>query len=68
MRRALVAIGLAGVAAAAALVLYVRYAPRSVPAGQLPLRSLPAGDFTALRDEFNGAADRTRLLLLLSPT
>jgi hypothetical protein len=35
------------------------------PSGQPPLAAM---DLTALRTDFNRAADRTRLILLLSPT
>ncbi len=48
--------------------LYYRYAPRHVPRGQQTLTYLSAGDLGVLRADFNAAADRTRLLLLLSPT
>lgn len=48
--------------------LYYRFAPRHVPEGQPPLTDLSAGTLGNLRAAFNGAADRTRLLLLLSPT
>lgn len=48
--------------------LYYRYAPRHVPQGQPALTYLSAGTLGDLRTAFNAASDRTRLLLLLSPT
>jgi hypothetical protein len=48
--------------------LYYRLAPRHVPQGQPPLTHLSAGTLGDLRAAFNAAPDRTRLLLLLSPT
>ena len=48
--------------------LYYRYAPRHVPRGQPVLTHLSAGTLGDLRAAFNAAADRRRLLLLLSPT
>jgi hypothetical protein len=48
--------------------LYYRYAPRHVPLGQPALTYLSAGTLNDLRTAFNAASDRTRLLLLLSPT
>jgi hypothetical protein len=53
-----------------ALALAYRYAPRTVPAGQPPLRQLDdsAHGLASLKEEFNEAADAQRLLVLLSPT
>ena len=48
--------------------LYHRHAPRHVPQGQPPLTYLSEGTLADLRAAFNAASDRTRLLLLLSPT
>jgi len=48
--------------------LYYRYAPRHVPRGQPALTHLSADTLGDLRAAFNAASDRTRLLLLLSPT
>ena len=48
--------------------LYYRYAPRRVPTGQPPLSYLSRSTLADLRATFNAASDRTRLLLLLSPT
>jgi len=47
---------------------YYRYAPRQMPIGQPPLTQLSADTLRELRTAFNAASDRTRLLLLLSPT
>jgi hypothetical protein len=38
------------------------------PQGQPPLTSLTPGNLDQFKREFNNAADRTRLVLLLSPT
>ncbi len=38
------------------------------PQGQPPLRSLTSGNLDQFKREFNNAADRNRLVLLLSPT
>ena len=38
------------------------------PKGQPPLTSLKPSNFDQFKNEFNNAADRTRLVLLLSPT
>lgn len=38
------------------------------PKGQLPLTSLAPSNLDQFKNEFNNASDRTRLLLLLSPT
>ena len=38
------------------------------PKGQPPLTSLTPGNLDQFKHQFNDAADRTRLVLLLSPT
>ena len=38
------------------------------PKGQPPLTSLTPSNLDQFKNEFNNAADRTRLVLLLSPT
>jgi len=53
---------------AAGAVLYHRYAPRRVPEGQASLGYLGPARLDDLREAFNDASDRKRLLLLLSPT
>jgi len=52
---------------ALALVVYWYYWGSS-PSGQPPLTSLTPMNFDQFKQAFNGAADRTRLVLLLSPT
>lgn len=59
---------LAGCAALAAAVLWYVYAERKVPAGQQPLTVLSASRLEVLRTEFNRDGDKTRIILLLSPT
>ena len=50
----------------AALVYF--YGGSATPSGQPPLRSLNAQNVAELKNEFNGAKDDVRALLLLSPT
>jgi len=38
------------------------------PPGQAPLASLTANNLTQFKEAFNDTADRTRLVLLVSPT
>ena len=52
---------------AAALVWY-RFAPRRVPAGQPPLVTLDANSLQSLRADFNRDANQMRLIILLAPT
>ena len=47
---------------------YYRYAPRRVPAGQPPLAALTSENFPDFQRQFNDAADRVRVVTLLSPT
>jgi hypothetical protein len=54
------------VAALACLVFW--YFWGSSPSGQPPLASLTPNNLDQFRREFNGASDRNRLVLLLSPT
>ena len=51
-----------------ALLAVQRFSPRQTPTGQPPLVELDATRLEAIRAEFNNAADRTRVLALLSPT
>jgi hypothetical protein len=53
-----------------AVLLIVRYLwlSKGTPPGQPPLASLTPDNFGNFRQEFNSAADRARLVLLLSPT
>ena len=41
---------------------------RHTPAGQAPLATLDRVSLDTLRDEFNGHADKIRIVILLSPT
>jgi len=56
------------IAALAAAMLWYLFGPRQVPPGQPPLGILSASSLEALRADFNRDADRTRVILLLSPT
>lgn len=52
-----------------ALGLFAFYALRhEVPKGQQPLAMLNASTIEGLKAEFNASADRSRLIVLLSPT
>jgi hypothetical protein len=55
-----------GVAAVACLVFW--YFSGAPPKDQPPLTSLTPSNFDQFKREFNEAADRTRLVLLFSPT
>lgn len=54
------------VAALACLIFW--YFWGSPPSGQPPLTSLTRNNLDQFRREFNGASDRNRMVLLLSPT
>ena len=58
------------VALAAALLFGAHdlFGPRRTPAGQPPLARITTATFPDLRRAFNAAADRPRVLVLLSPT
>ena len=62
------AIPLGVVAVLAAAMLWYLYGERRVPEGQPPLATLSASSLESLRADFNRDADRTRIILLLSPT
>jgi len=47
---------------------YYFYGGHSVPKGQPPLASFPAGDLTPLKTAFNGTASSIRVVVMLSPT
>ncbi len=49
-----------------AVYAWERFSARKTPEGQPPLVSLT--DTNELREAFNAASDRTRILALLSPT
>jgi len=56
-------------AVALALAVYWYYWGSSrTPAGQPPLTSLTSSNLNQFKRVFNDAADRTRIVLLLSPT
>ena len=55
-------------AALAAAMLWYLYGPRTVPPGQPPLARLNTAGLETMRADFNRDADRTRIILLLSPT
>jgi hypothetical protein len=50
-----------------AALLYFYGGSRS-PSGQPPLQVLTAGNLSEIRNEFNGARNDVRVVLLLSPT
>jgi hypothetical protein len=56
------------IAVLAGAMLWYFFGPRQVPPGQPPLAILGASSLEALRADFNRDADRTRVILLLSPT
>ena len=56
------------IAVLAGAMLWYLFGPRHVPPGQPPLGILSASSLEALRADFNRNADRTRVILLLSPT
>ena len=49
-------------------VAWEQAAPREVPAGQPPLTTLNPESLPGLRADFNRDSDRSRIILLLSPT
>ena len=61
-------LGLAGVLAIAIAAGYVRYVRPHAPEGQPPLTTIDAVTLTALRDDFNNAVGKVRVIVLLSPT
>ena len=48
--------------------VWVKYAPRRTPAGQPALSHLDAAALPAFRAAYNADADKTRVIVLLSPT
>jgi hypothetical protein len=54
--------------AIATTVAYVRFVRPEAPAGQPPLTTIDAAALQTLRTEFNEAADKVRIIVLLSPT
>ena len=59
---------LALVLLAAAALAFLRFGGGDVPAGQPPLATLDAASLGTLRDDFNRAAGKVRIIVLLSPT
>jgi hypothetical protein len=49
-------------------VFWYYWGSTRTPRGQPPLTSLTRGNLDQFKRQFNDASDRTRLLLLLSPT
>jgi hypothetical protein len=47
---------------------YYLRAERHAPAGQSPFATLDTASLETLRGDFNAHADKTRIVLLLSPT
>ena len=47
---------------------YAYFNSHKTPAGQPPLSDLTAQSLETFRTQFNSAKDRTRIILLLSPT
>jgi len=66
-RRVKYAFWLLGIVAAL-LIIWNLWLSKGTPPGQPPLASLTPDNFANFRQEFNGTADRARLVLLLSPT
>jgi hypothetical protein len=56
------------VALLAFLAYWYYWGSSRTPLGQPPLTSLTPGNLDQFKQAFNDAADRTRLLLLVSPT
>jgi hypothetical protein len=52
----------------AAAFAWWRFGTRHVPEGQPPLATLDTTTIAALRDDFNDATGRTRIIVLLAPT
>lgn len=67
MRRSLQILGVL-VAVGLLAAAYYTYAPRHTPAGQSALTSLNPQNFSEFQKSFNDAADKARVVLLLSPT
>jgi hypothetical protein len=53
---------------AAGAFAWIKFSPRHAPAGQPALFTLSGSTLQHLRDDFNGAAGKVRVLALLSPT
>ena len=66
-RRVKYAVWLVGIFAALLIVWYL-WLSKGTPPGQTPLASLSQNNLDQFRRDFNGASDKARLVLLLSPT
>lgn len=62
------ALSIALLAALLGAVGWYLWAERHTPAGQPPLATLDMASLDTLRGEFNGHADKVRIVILLSPT
>ena len=61
------ALWVAGIIAAFLIVWYL-WVSKGTPPGQPPLTSLTQNNLDQFKNDFNGARDEARLVLLLSPT
>jgi len=52
----------------AAVLGWVKFAPRRVPSGQVPLVTLDSRSLESVRAAFNRGEEEVRVLALLSPT
>ena len=59
--------GLVGIVAALLIVWYL-WLSKGTPPGQPPLTSLTRNNLDKFTNDFNGAGNEARLVLLLSPT
>jgi len=50
------------------LIVWYLWLSKGTPSGQPPLTSLTQNNLDHFKNDFNGAGDEARLLLLLSPT
>ena len=50
------------------LIVWYLWLSKGTPSGQPPLTSLTQNNLDHFENDFNGAGDEARLLLLLSPT
>ena len=67
-KRALLLIVTLGLAAGAAVITYVKYAPRRTPRGQPPLVNLSEHDLGDFERAFNEGDSKHRVVVMLSPT
>ena len=66
-RRVRYALWLVGIIVALLIVWYL-WLSKGTPAGQPPLTSLTRSNLDQFKHDFDGAGDKARLVLLLSPT